>query len=763
MTTSSADAFNTFITDPGRREIVLAEFYPYNIAQEATEALRTSSAKYATKPTDVGAHVPYKAQLLSAIDFYAETHLPGVTGVIDRPASGQIRIGVHFGNLDQWADPTKYSWLGRDVIVRVGGYSPKLRRSLDLDEFEVKTYQSESAVLDADGRELIVNLRDQNSQFDDDLQDRTFLDTGWTLKTDGTAADFIGFGDVTKLKIVDELSMQGRFFHKQTGALQMLAGWTSGANYPFRLTISADDHLELRWTKGGSLVTKTMAATLVDATPYVFDVRLVDTEVVLKVAPEETRVAVREAFAGTGFTGRDAPSGGSAYRMSFTASVLWDMCRVWAQAKSEQSLINSRYRPLTTSEKASSLLRHSLPFDDATGTVVTDESSSPANGTVNGDHDWYPSLLGSAEAAGGVLPDCFGEGDGANPPLVDPSTFIFMAHSSSMDAIKQTYEGALGHLQGNSYTDVFAFLASTTGAAKSDTLITPWGSYFRLGSRPTRRVTFDFRGDSSGAGYVYTAADVVRRAMTARGSIRIADPAGLDTASFAQLNTDNSAVINYFTREKVTRREFIDKVLDAVGAVTYRKRHNGLQSVYRFNGVVGVPVLRLDSTNILSIKEDHPARPSWRQKLGYARCWSVMDFSELSPVASGHIAAFYQQEHRYALSDGDTRAVHLLAESVKKDTLLRSAADAGDEADRLQGILGTMRKPLIIEINSQGFPLDRFQVVTVQYSDFDQNNKMNERFNLASGQDAIIIGCGEHHYTDLRDGYKAISEVAVWL
>lgn len=758
-------SFETFIADPGRREVVLVDLLPWSIADDA---LLDPPLRFSSDKTPPGVPYAYRAQLTTSVVFEADTFVPGSVGEIPRKANGEIRIRGYFGDVDSLADPSALAWDGRTAIVRLGGYSPKLARWLQFSEYEARYYQIEDARLEGD--ELVVELRDQTSQFDDELQQRTFSESGWWLKGGGTTSDFVAFGEPAKLKLLDELAIQIRGVYKSTGAEQHLYGWPGSA---FRLKVDSTDHLVLDWTKSSTPVAKTMTTALEDGMAYVFEARIADDLVMLRVVPETTRTGITETFSGSGFHGRDTPSAVALRAfLSFGGSnpspSILDYVRVWSAERSDNLLRATRWRSLTTSEKADATLKHSLHFDDGTGTTVTDDSGTPANGTVNGTCPWYPSLLGSPEAAGNPMPDPFGPCRGTEPVPVSSAQRIYMWASTEVDEITRTLEGGIPHDKTADYTDVFDFLADAAAGTAADpgefsALICPWGSYVVLGSNPERRITVDGNGIVSASSYLETGADQARYVMTQRGRVPLADPSGLDTASFTALNTAAPAPLKRYYRERIKRSEVLADLLGSVGAVVYPVRSTGLMAVRQFNGVDEASVLSLNEKDIVpgSMKQLQAARVSHRQVIGYAHCPTVQVAGEIAPGADQAEQAFYSRAYRYAPSEGDNRDVHPLAEEVKTDTAIADFDDAVEEANRRQGIFGSGIKPLEFVCGLRGFPLDRFQVVTVSYRDLSSRNRVQTRFALGEGSDRIVLGMKEALRAS-ADSVSGTATVTVW-
>ena len=143
----------------------------------------------------------------------------------------------------------------------------------------------------------------------------------------------------------------------------------------------------------------------------------------------------------------------------------------------------------------------------------------------------------------------------------------------------------------------------------------------------TGPVTADWKGDATGSGYVSTVADIARRLVTGPGGL--ADPAGLDTASFAALNTAQPGVIGLYLREGGNLLEVLDQLVEGL-ACFWGFTRGGLFQVAQFAAPAGPPVLTLTENEVLELAREAVELPAWRQTLGYQKCWRLQDDGELT-------------------------------------------------------------------------------------------------------------------------------------
>lgn len=773
MTAIVSDALDTLLADPDAIKVWRLELYPYDLSAEAEITLRVASQESATKPTDSPASVEFDARLLVAVNFQADAFVPGTVGPWALSAGdvsgGLIKLGNDHGDWDPYLDETAYAWDGRKAVLRLGGHSPQLGRWLNYNEEATRTYIIDG-VSQAGEPEIEVRLRDEDDQFSDDIQVRNFLATGWMLKGDGSSG-LVSFGDISKLRETNELSFFIRHFHKSTGAVQHLIGWT---NTPFKVAIDASDQLFLKWLKSTATVTKTHdTAALTDGDPYVLEGSISDTEVKLRVIDEATRTVVEKTFSGSGFTGRDAHGAGDVYRYfkSFGATDycpgMIDEVRLWGRVLTDDEFEQMRYRALTVAEKADADLLQVCELDDGEGSTTVDDgaATAPADGTISGTCTWYESLLGATDGGGNPMPICFGEVYGASPVLVSPATHIYMMASHLISGVGSVFEGGTkAHALDTAYTDVFAFLAGATTAGEYDTLKKSWGSFFRLGSRPDKPVTMGILGYATG-GYVDTASEIAQVVMTDFGH-RPLEATDLD-ASWLTLTSANGSAIGLYIREQRSRLDVLNEILGTVGAYTYRKRLTNKQAVKRFEGVSGTSVLTVTEEDVIGNPVDiRPEKAAQKIEVEYRRCWTVLSTDQLLPPATKSDWfrwVFHQTPARWAPAySASAKRDHKLATPIRFPSLFVSQSAALTEAARRIALYGVQRRPRNVTINEKGFQLDRGDVITLSYRDLDSDLREQNRYGMGSGTDVMVLGIRELAYGESNDEPHGTAELVVW-
>lgn len=747
-------AYTDFLSDPNRTNVWLAEMQGRKKTDGSIETFRFALAGeggYATEPTDTPANTPYRARLLGGYNFRAKAAPPGTLGVLPLREGGQLEIAHKLGDLD--ATFEEYDFDGRPIVIRHGGRS-RFGRLAHAD-FAVVFNGLVGQALNGLDR-VTVTLRERADYLSGLLEDRVFPGSTYCLELDGSSGS-VSHGSPAKLDLTGSVTLEAWVVRYATGAAQGLGGWGGGTAFPFNLRVTSGNVLRLA-SSAGTIASST--STLATSGIWFHVAAVVDSAgATFYIYNAATGVESVDFVAGS-FLSRPAISGSPTFYLglyaagpSYLQGLLREV-RVWGVARTAEEIRSARFRKLTAVERTDTNLKLYARLNEGTGTACADDSPSPANGTTSGTVAWRPSLGGGDELEGATLPNAFGPVEMCEPILVDPFRWIYQVHSRKANAISAVYNGASPVTLDTAYTSLATFLATTPGAGKYSTLLFDGGSYFRLGSAPDagsngpRPVTCKLQGDASGAGYVSTAADVIRRVVTSFGepATRLADPADLDTASFSALNTANSAPLQLWAPDKMTRAQAIDHFLATVGAVAKFNRADGKLHLQRIEAVSGTPVLVLSEADIRGgLRPVLVSDPFAAIRMLYRRCYRPHSVGELAQgQLSTAVGSFAQREWREVTrTSAETRVRFPLAGELEIESAFTAEADAVAEADRRLLLVKSRGRAFELECRSRAFQLDRFDLVQVTYRDENARGQLQYRLGTATTNRFLVLGVEE--------------------
>jgi hypothetical protein len=291
---------------------------------------------------------------------------------------------------------------------------------------------------------------------------------------------------------------------------------------------------------------------------------------------------------------------------------------------------------------------------------------------------------GTSDLAGKRKPLVFGNARNISPVALVPSLLIYQAHDGPMQSIDVVYDRAVPLTAGTNYASYAALAAASVSAGQYATCLVE--GLIKLGSTPAGTVTSDVKGANAG-GYVTTSADVVRWALRNRTSL--VDPDDLDVASFARLNVDQPAPIDYFVGpdDSQTVAAFIANIMAGIGGWGGHKT-DGTFEVRIFRAATGASVdsyVRADMLGGDIKREPLPASykpPSWRWRVVYARSWTVQ--TDLAGAVTASQKAFVSEAYRLAESSNAAIKVdHPFAQDrAPVEAYFSLPADAAAEALR---------------------------------------------------------------------------------
>lgn len=346
---------------------------------------------------------------------------------------------------------------------------------------------------------------------------------------------------------------------------------------------------------------------------------------------------------------------------------------------------------------------------------------------------------GGADLAGLGRPLTWGSCLNVAGVLIDAANAIYQIHDGAVQAISavrdngvalslDTTVGASGDVA------TYALLAAASvGAAKYATCEAL--GLVKLGTEAVGQVTMDVEGETTG-GYVATTGTIVRRIVTTRlGAANLNDPTDLDTAAFAQMETDQSATVGYHVgADAKPAAQILDELMTAVAGYWFRER-DGAFTLAVLKAPSGTAA---SSVGVADLALDRPVArrgilPSYRRRVGYQRVWAVQPADGLAGGVAADDRAFYSQDYRYAEAlDSNVRARHRLARDVLVPAFFATQAAAETEAARQQALFGTRRDVYDLPIAAGDlFGHDVGAVIEIAALG---------RFGFAAAEKALIVG-----------------------
>jgi len=329
---------------------------------------------------------------------------------------------------------------------------------------------------------------------------------------------------------------------------------------------------------------------------------------------------------------------------------------------------------------------------------------------------------GDEDLEGKPKPVLMGECLNVTAIYVDRTSYVFQVHDGAINAIDAVYD------QGK-------LLTLTT-----DYTVDLSNGRFTLTAAPAGVVTADVKGSATGAAYVSSVADIVERIVKDYGGFVSGE---LDTVSFADLNTANSAKIGFYTA--TTERNILD-VLDevclSIGAF-YTVTRTGKFRVARFEAPAGAADKSFEETDLIlnQMVRDSGGAITWRQRVQYGIAWTVQYADNLDPAATDAHKSFIAEPYRVASvedtdikEDGVGKSGFINAVDLEPlQTLLVEEADAATEAARLLTLYRTRRDRFLAPVKTSAFDTELGDVVEITHS----------RFGLSGSKKFTVVGMDE--------------------
>jgi hypothetical protein len=397
-----------------------------------------------------------------------------------------------------------------------------------------------------------------------------------------------------------------------------------------------------------------------------------------------------------------------------------DEFRLWSAARSQSQIQENRNRELLGNEPT---LFYYNKMNEQTGGTATPTVGSAVLTVVG--CAWVGSLEGDAAIAGKPKPKSYGQVRQVEPVAVDALNLIYQWHDTSVSAVNSLQDGGVALINDGNVTDLYAS-SVTSGHFKTDNL----RGLLRLGALPQGTLTLEGQGDASGSGYVYKAADILRRIVAVEGGI--SDPDGLDLASFGAANVSNGAVHGFHAGlEPINIEVAVDEIASSVGAFwTYTR--TGLLRLSVFTAP-GTPVATLTEADVVmdSVSRSTIPPPAKRIRLGYRKYYTIQEGDALATSVTAANRAQFSEEYRFAWAENSSIATkHLDAEEHESTTLMDVLADAQNEALRRIALFGARRQLIQVQLVVGLF--------TYQLGDTIEFASTMTRYGLANWKGVIV-------------------------
>lgn len=336
-----------------------------------------------------------------------------------------------------------------------------------------------------------------------------------------------------------------------------------------------------------------------------------------------------------------------------------------------------------------------------------------------------------SDIEGQPKPICYGEVKNASPVPVNTASLIFQIHDGSINAIDELRDEGIVLTLGSDRADLAALQGASISSGYYDTCLAE--GYIRLGASPSGTITCDVQGDNTGSTYRTTAADITKHIVETYAGFVSAD---INSTSFTDLNTANSAVVGVYIDSENFISEVIAELLKSIGA-TYCFGNDGKICVQRIEVPTGTADLELDQNDTVDVERIPNALPVWRCNLGYEKNYTAQRNADLAGGVSIADRLKWGQQYRYKSNEtASVQTAHPLAPVLNKDTLLVSSSAADTESARLQMLFGTARDQYRVAI-----PMDSTNIAAAINTSVELT--LN-RFGLGAGKKFLVIGYESH-------------------
>lgn len=653
--------FELLLSDAYAARHYLVELAPYDLSLGSVRQLYYSDHGFTTRGTDSPAHQHFEARVVEALNFQRSMFRQGAIGGASLPSFGEIRLDNSDGGLDFFRN---LAFDGREVVVRLGG------KDFDYAEFGVIFRgTAHSAVVDE--KQVTIRLRDLQYKLDTPFLTELY--------------DPPGTGEDALDCVFSITGIGGNDYH--------YVALTGPASY----TLQAGDVLQydVYWTKRGPAPQRIAVdlAGMLGATPVTLRASSAVDQNGLAAHPN-TDLTARAR--GTWYH-RDIPIPAGLHGAAISTYLIASECDAGEVGNTVRPRAYLRNIKITGTGGA---LRREIWVSGNPEPVMIPNLTTHANNKLT--LRLRSHLEGGPSLEGRPKPLCFGHCLNLTPVQVSPSLLVYQVHDGPIHAIDAVYNRGVA-LATNQYTvdllhGTFTLLQSPgEGGA----------------------ITADVRGDVLGAyGYLTSVSAIAHRVVTTYGPLTNAD---LDYPSFTALHSANTANAGLYVTEQSTILQVLDELVNSIGAF-YGFNRNGLLGVGLFTAPSGsAPVAAsFGPAEILEIEALPTELPTWRQRVGYEKNWTVQSSDSLAGAVIEERKAFLAEEHRLAVATDETiRQAFLLASDPEPvPTLLKDKPAAEAEAARLLDLYGERRDMYRVTVKTQPYSLELGDQVALDYTRF---------------------------------------------
>ena len=345
---------------------------------------------------------------------------------------------------------------------------------------------------------------------------------------------------------------------------------------------------------------------------------------------------------------------------------------------------------------------------------------------------------GGSDLAGKRKPRCYGYVLNIEPPLVIPNSLVYQVNDGQINAISAVYVRGVALGFAADYATSALLIAATIPSGQYATCLAE--GLLRINFLLDGQVTCDVEGDKTGAVFVSTKADIIRRIVGTATSL--VDPDDLYLPSFTALNVAQAASIGYWVdhNDSSTVAQALSNIIGFAGWIGFRRA--GTFEVVQFTAPAGPPALYLDRSHIRDIKRE--VLPSnltpapWRWRVGWSKNWTVQ--TDLAGAVSDSRRAFLAEQYRFAVSENSAIKIDhpFSREHDEIEAHYLNESDAQAEADRLLALFRGSRALYRITLDTQPFSLNVGEVVNVTFP----------RFDLTLGRNLRAVEINENAQTD---------------
>lgn len=284
-----------------------------------------------------------------------------------------------------------------------------------------------------------------------------------------------------------------------------------------------------------------------------------------------------------------------------------------------------------------------------------------------------------------------------SPVLVNPAELIYQVNDGRIKNVVAVYDrgftfdrditvGTMGDVADITDTDPMNQPALGKFISQHS------GGYFKVGGQPAGTLTCDIEGSivNENDPLIETCADIVQDIFDRVLGLVPADD--LELSSFSRMNLDAPYPLNLYSgNNDVTVANVLRDLLASVNGFLILLR-NGTYRIGVFQKSNNV-VRSILQSEIHGISRLSTPMPIWRLTMGYARAWTTQDATSLPGLdpnvpAERALRDFIGEEFRTVTNaDISVRNERLLAQDIRRDTLLTTAADALAVSAQIRGVM----------------------------------------------------------------------------